>query len=78
MQITLLYLCTIVAAVVFGVMLYSIATFRGPQGTTPATFRRCSMVEVIWALVPLAIFIAATLPSLRLIETSPIAIAEAR
>jgi cytochrome c oxidase subunit II len=80
MYSTIFWTCAVVAAVVFGVMLYSIATFRAPPGatpgSTPATFRRCSLVEVTWALIPIAIVIAATMPSLRLMNASTVAIAE--
>jgi cytochrome c oxidase subunit 2 len=76
MHMGILWGCAVIAVLVFGVMVYSIATFRAEQAGTPASFRRCSLVEVIWALIPIAICIGAALPAVRMIETSDVRVAE--
>jgi len=57
---TIIWLCATGAIVVFGVMLHSIATFRG------GPMRRHALVEIAWALVPILIVVAAATPSLRM------------
>jgi heme/copper-type cytochrome/quinol oxidase subunit 2 len=56
-----IWLCVLVATVVFAIILYSIATFR-PIDTTVT---RHSWGEFIWAIVPIAIVIAAAVPALN-------------
>jgi heme/copper-type cytochrome/quinol oxidase subunit 2 len=59
MVFTIFWSCALIAVVVFGVMVYSIARYRiGP--TNSHTF-----MEVLWALVPIAIFVGAALPAAR-------------
>jgi len=77
MVTTILWGCALVATLVFGVMIYSIASFRAERGIAPANYRPRSIVEVIWALIPLAIFIGAALPSVRLIGAGDISVVEA-
>lgn len=69
----LLGACVFGALLVFAVMIYSIATFRGAtyQGLrslhTPERrrLRRNAWVEILWALVPVAIVAATATPALR-------------
>lgn len=75
MYSAILWICTVIALAVFGVMLYSIASFRGVQNT-PTTFHRRSAIEIIWALIPIAIFIGAAWPAVKMIGPSEIRIAE--
>lgn len=56
-----LWMCAMLAVVVFGVMLHSIATFRGDA----ARLRRNAAAEIAWALVPILIVIAAAAPSFQ-------------
>jgi heme/copper-type cytochrome/quinol oxidase subunit 2 len=71
---TSIWICAIIAIVIFGVMLHSVATFR--SGTTHQ--RRHALTEVAWALVPILIVIAAAVPSLKVTgESNVVAIAAA-
>jgi len=70
---TLMWLCAAAAVGIFGVMLHSVATFR--SGERAGRQRRNALVEVIWALIPILIVIAAALPSFQIHQPSPIAIA---
>jgi cytochrome c oxidase subunit 2 len=80
MYMSILWGCIIGAVLVFGVMVYSVATFRAEQTGTPASFRasfrRRSLIEVIWALIPIAICIAAALPAVRIVGASDVRVAE--
>lgn len=62
-----LWLCVFAAMAVFATILYSIATFRSGNATA-----RHSLREFIWAVVPIAIVIAAALPALNLGSATPI------
>lgn len=69
-MIFILWVCVAITAVVFGVMLYSIATF--PQANTPevrgagpAMFRRSTLVEILWAIVPIMILFGMAAPAVK-------------
>lgn len=64
MHITIVWICAALAALVCAVMLFSVATFRdSPGGATQR--RRSVAVEVLWALVPVAILVGAAAPAVR-------------
>lgn len=71
---TLMWLCAAAAVGIFGVMLHSVATFRGDRERT-GPYRRSACVEVIWALIPILIVIAAALPSFRTHQPAPLTVA---
>jgi heme/copper-type cytochrome/quinol oxidase subunit 2 len=77
MTIAILWGCALISVVVFGVMIRSIATFHAAQNTTPANFRPHPLIEVIWALIPIAIFIGAVLPAVKIVGTADARVAEA-
>jgi cytochrome c oxidase subunit 2 len=69
-MIFILWICVAITAVVFGVMLYSIATFpkaHAPEvrGAGPAMFRRSTLAEVLWALVPVMILFGMAAPAVK-------------
>jgi cytochrome c oxidase subunit 2 len=65
------WICAALAAAIFGVMLWSVATFkddrskRGDAGA--ASYLHSRLVEVLWALIPIAIFLSAALPAQRML-----------
>jgi heme/copper-type cytochrome/quinol oxidase subunit 2 len=63
-----LWLCTIAALAVFSVMIYSIVSFSGPREAEPGA-RRSKVVEIFWALIPIAIVCFAALPAVQSITT---------
>jgi len=65
MQLIVLGACASVAGIVFGVMLYSIAAFHAPVGSTPSAFRQRRGIELLWALIPIMIVIGTAAPSVR-------------
>jgi cytochrome c oxidase subunit 2 len=62
MNVAILWMCAAIAAAVFGVMLYSVATFRGAMSVSIAGRRRSPLVELMWALIPIAIVVVAVVP----------------
>ena len=69
-NVVVLWVCAGMVASVFAVMLYSVATFRrSSPGEIPIRHRRVRS-EVLWALVPILIFILAAMPVVASIEAS--------
>jgi cytochrome c oxidase subunit II len=65
MYTLILWLCATTAVVVFGVMIYSIATFPASAGSAPATFRHRTLVEILWAVIPIVIILAMAAPAVK-------------
>jgi heme/copper-type cytochrome/quinol oxidase subunit 2 len=61
----ILWICIAIAAAIFSLMLWSVATFKSDtqrRDLGAAAYLHSRLVEVLWALIPIAIFIGATLP----------------
>ena len=56
--------CTAVALAVFCVMLRSIASFRAAPVTGASALKR-KLMEILWAIVPIVIVVAAAMPAMR-------------
>jgi cytochrome c oxidase subunit 2 len=61
----ILWVCVVIAVAVFGVMIYSIATFRKSKGSVPANFDHSTTAEVVWTLIPVLILVAMAIPAAR-------------
>jgi cytochrome c oxidase subunit II len=64
------WICTALAAAIFGVMLWSVATFKNEskrRDAGAASYLHSRLVEVLWALIPIAIFVGAALPVQRML-----------
>jgi cytochrome c oxidase subunit 2 len=67
-MIFILWACIAITAAVFGVMIYSIATFPKAQvspAKTAATFRHSTLVEILWAIVPILILVGMATPAVK-------------
>jgi cytochrome c oxidase subunit 2 len=65
LHMLILWICVVIAAAVFGVMIYSIATFRKSKGAVPATFDHNTKAEVIWTVIPVMILVAMAVPAAK-------------
>lgn len=67
------WICAALAAVIFGVMLWSVATFKDDGGRKrgAASYLHSRLVEVLWALIPIAIFLSAVLPAQKMLAGNP-------
>jgi cytochrome c oxidase subunit II len=65
LHMLILWICVAIAAAVFGVMIYSIATFRKSKGAVPASFDHNTKAEVIWTVIPVLILVAMAVPAAR-------------
>jgi len=65
LRMLILWICVAIAVAVFGVMIYSIATFRKSKGAVPATFDHNTKAEVIWTVIPVLILVGMAIPAAR-------------
>jgi len=65
LHMLILWICVAIAAAVFGVMIYSIATFRNSKGAVPATFDHNTRAEIIWTVIPVLILVGMAVPAAR-------------
>ena len=63
LHMLIFWICVLIAAAVFGAMIYSIVKFRHSQGAVPASFDHSTRVEVIWTIVPIAILVGMAIPA---------------
>jgi len=63
LHMTILWICVIIGAAVFGVMFYSIFYHRKSRGVTPAQFHESTKVEIAWTVVPFFILIGMAVPA---------------
>ena len=61
------WLCAAIAVAVFATMIVSIATFGRSLRDRPPTSVSSKATEILWALIPIAIVLAAAAPALRTI-----------
>jgi cytochrome c oxidase subunit II len=61
----ILWICVAIAIAVFGVMIYSIATFRKSKGAVPATFDHNTTAEIVWTVIPVLILVGMAIPAAR-------------
>ena len=60
----ILWVCGFVAAVVFAVMIHSVATFRRSSGG-----QRNALAEILWAIVPIFIMVTSALPAVKMLAS---------
>ena len=73
LHMTIFYICCAIAAVVFGVMFWSIYHHRKSRGVKAAQFHHNTTVEIIWTAIPMLILILMAIPatkSLIMIEST--------
>lgn len=63
----MLLICTVIGAVVFGLMFYSIFKHRKSQGHKAAQFHESTTIEIIWTVIPFIILIAMAIPATRVL-----------
>jgi heme/copper-type cytochrome/quinol oxidase subunit 2 len=65
----ILWLCAASAVAVFAAMIVSIVTFGRPLGDCPPASVSGRATEILWALIPIAIVLAAAMPAFRTIAS---------
>ena len=73
LHMTIFYICCVIAALVFGIMFWSIFRHRKARGVQAAQFHHNTTVEIIWTAIPMLILILMAIPatkSLIMIEST--------
>ena len=66
LHMEIFWICVVIAIAVFGVMIYSIMTFRKSKGAVAdQTLLHSTKVEVIWTVIPVAILIFMAIPAAK-------------
>ncbi|MBH9553247.1 cytochrome c oxidase subunit II [Inhella gelatinilytica] len=67
LHVMMMWICTAIFVVVFGVMFYSIFKHRKSRGAKPANFHESVAVEIAWTVVPFIIVIGMALPATKVV-----------
>src|SRR3954471_14082396 len=63
LHMLIMWICVILAVVVFGVMIYSLMNFRKSKGAEPdKTLVHSTKVEIVWTVIPIIILIGMAVP----------------
>jgi cytochrome c oxidase subunit II len=63
LHMLILWICVIIAVVVFGAMIYSLVKFRKSQGAeADKTLVHSTRVEIIWTVIPILILVGMAVP----------------
>lgn len=63
LHMIILWICVVIAVVVFGVMFYSLIVYRKSKGAKAAHFHENTTVEIIWTAIPLVILVLMAVPA---------------
>jgi cytochrome c oxidase subunit 2 len=68
LHMEILWICVVIAAVVFAAMIWSLVRYRKSRGAIPdVTLVHNTRVELIWTAVPVLILVAMAVPSARVL-----------
>ena len=63
LHMLILWVCVVLAVVVFGVMIYSLFKFRRSKGAEPdKTMIHSTKVEIVWTVIPILILVGMAVP----------------
>ncbi len=65
LHMLILWIVTIIAIVVFGVIFYSVLAFRKSKGAVPATWHESTKAEIAWTIVPFLILVGMAIPATK-------------
>jgi cytochrome c oxidase subunit 2 len=63
LHMLIFWICVVVCAGVFAVLIYSIMTHRKSKGAVPATFHESTTVEIIWTTIPFLVLVGMAIPA---------------
>ena len=63
LHMLIFWICVVVCAGVFAVLIYSIFTHRKSRGAVPATFHESTTVEIIWTTIPFLVLVGMAVPA---------------
>ena len=63
LHMLIFWICVVVCAGVFAVLIYSLLTHRKSKGAVPATFHESTTVESIWTTIPFLVLVGMAVPA---------------
>jgi cytochrome c oxidase subunit II len=63
LHMLIFWICVLIAAAVFGMMIYSIVKFRRSQGAVAANFDHSTRAEILWTIIPVMILVGMAIPA---------------
>jgi cytochrome c oxidase subunit 2 len=65
LHMLIFWVCCVIAALVFGVMFWSIFKFRKSRGAVAAQFHHSTTAELVWTVIPILILISMAVPATK-------------
>ncbi len=65
LHMTILWVCVVIGAVVFGAMFYSVFKHRKSKGAVAANFHESTFAEFAWTIVPILILVSMAIPATK-------------
>jgi cytochrome c oxidase subunit 2 len=65
LHMLIFWICVVVCAVVFAILIYSIINHRKSKGAKPATFHESTTVEIIWTTIPFLVLVGMAIPATK-------------
>lgn len=66
LHMLILKICVVIAAVVFGAMIFSLVKFRKSRGAVPDTnMTHSTTAEIVWTVIPIVILVAMAIPAAK-------------
>ncbi len=62
------WICCVIGAGTFGVLFYSMFSYRKSRGVTAANFHEHLWVEILWTVIPTIILVALAIPATRVLK----------
>src|SRR5262245_57985747 len=63
LHMLIFWVCCVIAAIVFGVMFWSILHHRKSKGAVAAQFHHSTRAEIIWTVIPILILVVMAIPA---------------
>ncbi len=63
----MMWVCAILALLVYGALIYSIVKFRKSKGAVAAKFHENTTVEIIWTIIPCIILVVLAIPATKVL-----------
>ena len=63
LHMIILYICCVIAVLVYGVILYTIIFHRKSRGAQPSKFTHSTAAEIVWTIIPFLILVAMAIPA---------------
>lgn len=67
LHMLILWICTAIGVLVFGLILWSVIWHRKSRGVKPASFHHNTTLEIVWTVIPMVTLIAMAVPATRVL-----------